>query len=151
MVGILKSIFAFFFPKWQPVATHSIHYMGVNGEIAFTMSVTYYTGRNERRKVEFDGAKLRSIRLEYTPQCHPFYHDFIVPFLRKTGDFEVNNEAAATLVKSFCEEVRPPSMVQAKTLLKEKEQSKIKNLSDKAGSNVLPFVLTPEKDNNEPY
>lgn len=147
MIGWLKSTFALFFPNWQAMGSHPFYFFDDEGFLMHTMSVTYYTGRFERRKIEFDKGHLNYMtRMDCQPKNHPLYHNLIVPFLRKTGDFDLPNATVGPMIRKFCANIAP---VKTKKMFKEFEQQDIKAVSDKAGSNVLPFAPV-SKDNNEP-
>lgn len=125
--------------KWKAIDTIPIYYTNANQERVFTMSVTFYMGINESRKIEIDYDK--SWKRVYSPFNHPFYHSFCVPYLKKTGEFEGSNEIVAKMINVLAEE---QTMQEIRQLRREAEKSKgkenLKVLLDKKGK--------PEKSNN---
>ena len=136
---MFKAIFSFFFPNWQAIGSHPLYFFDPDsGTLLYTMSATYYMGRFERRKVAFDSGRVGyEHRHEYQPKNHPLFHTLVVPYLRKVGDFGLPNYMVSPIIQMFCASVAPTSI---KGLFKGSEQADIKKLSDRAGSNVIPFA-----------
>jgi hypothetical protein len=133
------------FEKWRAIGTHQFHFFSEQNAVLFTLSATYYVADGEKRKIEFDKGVIYGMqRWIFHPKNHPLYHSFMVPFLRKTGDFDVPNAEAEKMVRMFCSRMLP---ARAGKIFKGIEEDGIKEVSDKAGSNVLPFLPDePKKD-----
>ena len=88
---------------WKVIDTIRYYYSD-NGQNKFTISATFYIGRNRMRKIELD-LDTRFMN-SFPPTNHPFYHSFCVPFLKKTGAFSGTDESVITMVKTLADSER---------------------------------------------
>jgi hypothetical protein len=88
--------------NWRVLGTHPFYYSNADGENIFLMSATYYiNSKSGGRKVDVDYD--HTFHRIFPPMNHPAYHNFCIPFLRKTGDF-ASDVMAEKMVLSLCSE-----------------------------------------------
>lgn len=92
-------MFGWFNKDWKVIGTIPFQYSNMNGEVVFLMSATFYMGKNDSRKVELDFDKF--YKRIYSPWNHPFYHNFCVPFIHKSGIFAASNEVVTLMIKAL--------------------------------------------------
>ena len=99
---------------------------------------------NGERKVDLDG-DMNSASI-MPPKNHPFYHNIVVPFIRKTGPFVDKGKALAT-IRLLAEQEKLLTV----QMLKEKmfDLSSSDKLTIENKDNVITFPFNPDHEKTE--
>ena len=134
---MMKWLKRLFVKEWEPLGTTQYFYSKENGEPIFTFSATFYMTPQGDRRVDIDeGIKSRL----FPAKNHPFYHNFCIPYIKKTGDF-ASDEHSRNVVWALCEITKNAEMLYVQEYTKNIVPSKMKR---EVTDNVIHFTPKPK-------
>ena len=128
-----------FFKEWKAIGTIQYFYSKENGEPLVVFSAIFSMSPDGDRKVDIDSGIVSRL---FPAKNHPFYHNFCVPYLNKTGDFEADDHAIIMVQTLEDAAISPEALyiseLAATTAVKQRKERM------KSVDNVVPFSPKPK-------